>query len=96
MAFSFISLILVAITEGGKRHALVITVRYVLTFLLRKNSQALACFLNPMKAAVSMLKQEYKDDETTVKEALKLAIKVLSKTLDTNKLTSEKVDHYFL
>lgn len=49
-----------------------------------------------MKAAVSMLKQEYKDDETTVKEALKLAIKVLSKTLDTNKLTSEKVDHYFL
>ena len=37
-----------------------------------------------------MLKQEYKEGKTTVKDALDLAIKVLSKTLDTTKLTSEK------
>lgn len=38
-----------------------------------------------------MLKQEYKEDETNLNDALKLAIKVLSKTLDTTKLTSERV-----
>ena len=38
-----------------------------------------------------MLKQEYKESETTLNDALKLAIKVLSKTLDTNKLTPERV-----
>ena len=38
-----------------------------------------------------MLKQEYKEDDTSLNEALRLAIKVLSKTLDTNKLTSERV-----
>lgn len=38
-----------------------------------------------------MLNQEYKEEDMTVKSALKLAVKVLSKTLDTNKLTSEKV-----
>ena len=37
-----------------------------------------------------MLKQEYKEGETDLKAALDLAIKVLSKTLDTNKLTHEK------
>jgi 20S proteasome subunit alpha 3 len=37
-----------------------------------------------------MLKQEYKDGETTLKQALDLSIKVLSKTLDTNKLTADK------
>lgn len=36
------------------------------------------------------MKQEYKIGETNLKEALKLAIKILSKTLDTNKLTSDK------
>lgn len=42
------------------------------------------------QAAVSMLKQEYKEGETNLKQALDLSIKVLSKTLDTNKLTAEK------
>ena len=37
-----------------------------------------------------MLKQEYKDDGMTLPTALELSIKVLSKTLDTNKLTPEK------
>ena len=37
-----------------------------------------------------MLKQEYKDGETDLKQALDLCIKVLVKTLDTNKLTSDK------
>lgn len=42
------------------------------------------------QAAVSNLKQEYKEGETTLKDAQALAIKVLSKTLDMTKLTSEK------
>lgn len=42
------------------------------------------------QAAVSILKQEYKEDETTLENALSLAIKVLSKTLDTTKLTADK------
>ena len=41
------------------------------------------------QAAVSMLKQEYKEDKS-LQSGLELAIKVLSKTLDTNKLTDEK------
>lgn len=43
-----------------------------------------------LQAAVSMLKQEYKDGETNLQQGLEMAIKVLSKTLDTNKLTPEK------
>ena len=39
-----------------------------------------------------MLKQEYNEDGITLNEALKLAVKVLSKTLDVQKLTSEKVE----
>lgn len=37
-----------------------------------------------------MLKQEYKEEEMTLDEALGLAVKVLSKTLDMTKLTAEK------
>lgn len=36
------------------------------------------------------MKQEYKEGETTLKDAQALAIKVLSKTLDMTKLTPEK------
>ena len=43
-----------------------------------------------LQAAVSMLKQEYKEGETDLRQALDLSIKVLSKTLDTNKLTADK------
>lgn len=44
-----------------------------------------------------MLKQEYKDD-TDLKSALELAVKVLHKTLDSTKLNSEKGNDakYFL
>jgi 20S proteasome subunit alpha 3 len=42
------------------------------------------------QAAVSILKQEYKDGATTLKDAKTLAIKVLSKTLDMTKLNAEK------
>ena len=41
------------------------------------------------QAAISMLKQEYKETPT-LQEALQLAIKVLTKTLDSTKLNSEK------
>jgi 20S proteasome alpha/beta subunit len=43
-----------------------------------------------IKTAISILKQEYKIGETKLTDALKLAIKILNKTLDTTKLTSEK------
>ncbi|XP_033634598.1 proteasome subunit alpha type-4-like [Asterias rubens] len=50
------------------------------------------CIGNNSASAVSMLKQEYKQDETTLKEALQLAIKTLSKTLDMTKVTPEKIE----
>lgn len=43
-----------------------------------------------LQAAVSILKQEYKENETNLEGALALAIKVLSKTLDMTKLTADK------
>jgi len=39
-----------------------------------------------------LLKQEYKDGESSLEEALNLAVKVLSKTLDVTKLTPDKVE----
>ena len=48
-----------------------------------------------LKTAISILKQEYKIDETKLTDALRLAIKILSKTLDTTKLTSEKSNFNF-
>jgi len=50
------------------------------------------CIGNNNMAAISMLKQEYKEEGIELTEALKLAVKVLSKTLDVQKLTSEKVE----
>lgn len=50
------------------------------------------CIGNNSAAAISSLKQEYKEGETTLKDAQALAIKVLSKTLDMTKLTAEKVE----
>ncbi|XP_064610031.1 proteasome subunit alpha type-4-like isoform X2 [Liolophura sinensis] len=50
------------------------------------------CIGNNSANAVSMLKQEYKEGGTSLPEALDLSIKVLSKTLDMTKLTSEKVE----
>lgn len=49
------------------------------------------CIGNNGAAAVSILKQDYKDD-ITLDKALDLAIKVLSKTLDTTKLTADKIE----
>lgn len=48
------------------------------------------CIGNNSSAAVSLLKQEYKEGETNLEQALQLTIKVLSKTLDTTKLTGDK------
>ncbi|KAJ1530637.1 hypothetical protein ONE63_005511 [Megalurothrips usitatus] len=50
------------------------------------------CIGHNSSAAVSTLKQEYKEGEMTLDEAKALAVKVLSKTLDLTKLTSEKVE----
>jgi len=50
------------------------------------------CIGNNSAAAISMLKQEFKVDESNVQTCLQLAVKVLGKTLDTNKLTADKVE----
>merc|ERR1712244_203243 len=50
------------------------------------------CIGNNSANAVSLLKQEYKEGESTLEEALNLAVKVLSKTLDVTKLTPDKVE----
>jgi len=42
-------------------------------------------------SAQSLLKQDYKED-CTLKEACELAVKVLSKTMDSTKLSSEKIE----
>lgn len=44
----------------------------------------------PPQAAVSNLKQDYKEGETTLQDAMALAIRVLVKSLDMTKLTAEK------
>lgn len=51
-----------------------------------------------LQAAVSMLKQDYKEGEMTLSSALALAVKVLNKTMDVSKLSAEKgeVHKYFL
>merc|ERR1711982_147815 len=50
------------------------------------------CIGNNSSAAVSLLKQEYKENETNLEQALALTVKVLSKTLDTTKLTGDKLE----
>ncbi|XP_047140166.1 proteasome subunit alpha type-4 [Hydra vulgaris] len=50
------------------------------------------CIGNNSVAAISMLKQDYNEDGMNLEEALQLAVKVLGKTLDVQKLTSEKVE----
>lgn len=47
----------------------------------------------PSQAAVSMLKQDFKEGEMTLSTALALAIKVLNKTMDVSKLSAEKGVH---
>ncbi|XP_022333186.1 proteasome subunit alpha type-4-like [Crassostrea virginica] len=50
------------------------------------------CIGNNSANAVSMLKQEYKEGEMNLNDALLLAIKTLSKTLDMTKITADKVE----
>jgi len=50
------------------------------------------CIGNNSSSAVSQLKQEYKEGETTLLDALDLSVKVLSKTLDMTKLTADKIE----
>merc|ERR1711970_460968 len=50
------------------------------------------CIGNNSAAAVSMLKQDYKQEGLDLKEALQLALKTLSRTLDMTKITPEKIE----
>lgn len=50
------------------------------------------CIGSNSASAVSILKQEYKEDKATIENALALTIKVLAKTLDTAKLTPDKLE----
>lgn len=52
------------------------------------------CIGNNSGAAVSILKQELSEDPITLTAAEDLAVKVLSKSLDMTKLTSEKGEYY--
>lgn len=47
-------------------------------------------FFAHSQAAVSMLKQDFKEGEMTLSSALALAVKVLNKTMDVSKLSAEK------
>merc|ERR1712071_266282 len=50
------------------------------------------CIGNNSAAAVSMLKQDFKEGEMKINDALALAVKVLNKTMDVSKLSAEKVE----
>uniref|UniRef100_A0A8C7KTL6 Proteasome subunit beta n=1 Tax=Oncorhynchus kisutch TaxID=8019 RepID=A0A8C7KTL6_ONCKI len=50
------------------------------------------CIGNNSAAAVSMLKQDFKEGEMSLSSALALAVKVLNKTMDVSKLSAEKVE----
>lgn len=50
------------------------------------------CIGSNSASAVSILKQDYKEDKATLESSIALTIKVLSKTLDTAKLTPEKLE----
>jgi len=50
------------------------------------------CIGNNNQTATSILKQEYKIGETKLTDALNLAVKILSKTLDVTKLSAEKIE----
>merc|ERR1712007_185237 len=50
------------------------------------------CIGNNSAAAISMLKQEYKEGETDLNGALALAIRVMSKTMDATKLSPDKLE----
>jgi len=50
------------------------------------------CIGNNSAAAVSLLKQKYKEGEMKLRDALSLAIQVLGRTLDATKLTTDKVE----
>merc|ERR1711973_1036821 len=50
------------------------------------------CIGNNSTAAISILKQDYKEGETKLDDALALAIRVMSKTMDATKLTPDKLE----
>ena len=50
------------------------------------------CVGHNSQTAISILKQEYKIGETQLNDALRLAIRVFSKTLDTTKLSPDKIE----
>ncbi|KAF0772111.1 proteasome subunit alpha type-4 [Aphis craccivora] len=50
------------------------------------------CIGTNSAAAIASLKTEYKEGQMTLNEAKKLAVKILSKTLDATKLTADKVE----
>ena len=51
-----------------------------------------SCVGHNSQTAISILKQEYKIGETQLDDALRLAIRVFSKTLDTTKLSPDKIE----
>ena len=64
----------------GNNHSVCCAIDWICTFLF-------ICLIS--QAAVSMLKQDYKED-CSLKEALALAVKVMSKSLDSTKMAPDK------
>ena len=56
------------------------------------SEQAQKSLIRKYENEISQLKQEYKEGEMTLDDALDLAVKVLSKTLDLTKLSPEKIE----
>ncbi|CAG0897589.1 unnamed protein product [Cyprideis torosa] len=50
------------------------------------------CIGGNAAAAISILKQDYKEEGMSLKDALQLSIKVMAKTLDVTKLSPDKLD----
>lgn len=62
----------------------------LVVFMSRAPLFGLQCSVFWLQAAVSMLKQDYKEGEMSLSSALALAVKVLNKTMDVSKLSAEK------
>ena len=71
---------------------LIILISRVFYFVGNYSGWKATCIGNNSSAAVSILKQEYKEGEMSLDGALDLSMKVLSKTLDMTKLTSDKIE----
>lgn len=90
MDSSYISRIPVEITVDGKPPALVIMLRLVTRDIPKFVGVAVNMFYVFFQTAIGILKQDFEPESTKLQDAVKLAVKVMHKTLDVTKLTADK------